>query len=376
MASCISCPYLGDVQKPNAIAGVFDLAFDARDDKALWDVHEIGAKSGWRRGTSFRRELETREVGSQVARLYAFCVPLRSRQDRHIIIELKLIVGRLTLRFSPIRNDARNGKRKRRRTRLGTSRQYRKHRKGLRRLHRDLEEPFSDVPLVWDDDELRALVALRCIQQGYHADAALEELRSYARKLRVPVRVVDDVLGRVVEHFVSGPPGGLPAHIWAMKRAVLARDAELRAGTEELLEDAELRADTVLKARRKSRKLILHAGGKLFTVLEAARALRVSRRTLYHWLQHGIIAHAEKAPYQIAQKEVERVRERIKAKPGTLYRRLMELWGCSYDAARVRVARRRAKGVPNRKIIEEAGAFNPVDEDEEREELRVAVGLN
>ena len=51
--------------------------------------------------------------------------------------------------------------------------------------------------------------------------------------------------------------------------------------------------------------------------------------------------------------------------------------GCSYDAARVWVGRRRAQGLSDGKIIEEAGASNAVDEDEDLVEgLRAEFGLS
>jgi excisionase family DNA binding protein len=232
----------------------------------------------------------------------------------------------------------------------------RKHRKGLRSLYRRFNEPFFAVPLSPDDAELRALVALRCMQQDYHADAARAELVVYARRcgVRDVENVVDDVLREVVQNFVSGPPGGgLRKYIQAITRAVRGQAAADLAGVTD-----------------RSRRYLL-------TVPEAARELGVSRRALYNWIGRGIVVPAKKrTPYRIARAEIERARERVAAKPGTLYRRVMELRGFGYDAARKWVGRRRAKGVPEREIIEDAGASNRVDQDQERQELRVELGLD
>ncbi len=73
----------------------------------------------------------------------------------------------------------------------------------MRWVHRYFDAPPSAVLLVPNDAELRALVALRCMQQDYRADAAREELRSYGLKLRVPKSVLDDVLQDVVDKFLS-----------------------------------------------------------------------------------------------------------------------------------------------------------------------------
>jgi len=162
------------VQKPNTLAAIFDLAVEARADHALWESeHEGGAESWWRGMKSVWREVETRKVGSEVARFYAFCRLLTARPGRpgrYLILKLKLIVGRLELRFSPVPQS----KRKRRKgLQSGRIRALnRKNWSRLRSAHRLFKAPYSAVPLVRDDAELRALLALRCMQQNYHADAA------------------------------------------------------------------------------------------------------------------------------------------------------------------------------------------------------------
>jgi hypothetical protein len=351
------------VQKLDALAGIFHLAVHARDDKAIWGEH-VDAESDRPAGRPFWRELETRKVGSKVVRSYALCVPLLPRPPRpprHIVIELKLTVGGLTLRLRTIPNDAKH--RKRRRTGRGSIDQYRKHRKGLRRLHRRLEEPFSTVPLVSDDDQLRALVALRCMQQEYHAEAALEVLRGYAGMLRVPAHILDDVLSRVVCNFVSGPPGGLPAYIRNMKRVVLAEEADADAERRNRPKDSheaqegDVPDESPLRRRRSSEHVNLYRGEKLFSVSETAHKLRVSRRTVYDWIKRGVLSPAKKKePLRIAQQELERARELSVAKPRTFYRIVMRERGCTFEAARKWVGRRRAKGLSDRDILVPAGA--------------------
>lgn len=355
------------MQKANALADIFDLAVEARADHALWESeHKGGADPWWRSMKSVWREVETRQIGSEEARMDAFCVPLRSRPGLYIIIELKLIGEGIELRFRPVphrrhrkRLRASNlGKPLARRTRKRSPRlraMYRKHRRELRAMHRYFEVPFTVVPLVPDDAELRALVAMRCMQQDYHADAARNELRGYARKMEIPdVRdVIDDVLNRVVQYFVSSEPGDLGSHIKSLKRVVLAEEAEAHArrAAEDAVahgraaEEAAVRGSTAPKARESFPK----PHESLLTVWEAARKLGVSRRTLYHWIQHGIIVLADKYPYLIAPGEVQRVRD---AK--LVYRVVRYLRQCSYDAARVWVGRRRTKGLTDREIIEEA----------------------
>ncbi len=144
---------------------------------------------------------------------------------------------------------------------------------------------------------------------------------------------MNDVLNRVVERFVFAVAGGLPKYVRVVKKAVLAED-------------------WTRTAPKGSRELL--------TVSEAAREQGLSRRTLYQWIESGILVPAEKTPYRIGRKEVERIRERITAKPRTIYGLVMKLRGCSYDAARVWVGRRRSKGLTDREIIEEADAFHSV----------------
>ena len=325
------------MRKPNALTAIFDLAVEARDDDALWEpVQQSGTKSGLLGTKSVWLEVGTREVGSEVGRFYAFHRPFRYPPGRHIVIALKLIVGRLTLKFSRVQHRSKPQRQKRPRSRRLTA-LNRKNWRRLRQAYQHFKSPPSDVPLMRDDAELRALLALRCMQQNYHADAARKELRDYARKLGVPDKddMMNDVLNRLVELFVFGVAGGLPKYIRAIKTAVLA-------------EDAEVRPRNAPKGR-----------GELLTVSEAALELGLSRRTVYQWIQQGIVVPAQKSPYRIAMKEVERVRERM-AKPGTLYRIVMNRRGCSYDVARLWVGRRLAKGAAVRKIIEEAAAFNSV----------------
>ena len=68
----------------------------------------------------------------------------------------------------------------------------REHRTGLRGLHKRLDAPFSVVPLVEDDAEFQALVALRCVQQNHRAHDAYEVLKGYAPELVNRTGIVGD----------------------------------------------------------------------------------------------------------------------------------------------------------------------------------------
>lgn len=366
--------------KPNALAVIFDLAIEARDNRERWETeYHSDIKSGDVAMKPWWQEVQRREVGGEVARLEAFCVPLRARPGRHIIIQLKLIVGGLTLPFSRVapRRREKPGKlvlpkaayrsaealkearrqllfydevRRQRaraaakaeaaRATLKTPSWVRKRERKLRKARRWLQRFYgidTPLPLVPDDRELRALVALRCLQQNCYTAAALSELRGYLRK--IGVSTVDDVkngvLSRVVEYFVSGPPDALRRHIKVMNRAVLAEEFHVGRATQK------------------------RAGAPLQTVLEAAEDLQVSPRTVYRWLESGTIVPVERTMglnrVRIALREVERVRDARIAK--LVYRGVMGLRDCSYDAARMWVLRRRAKGVPDREIVQEARAF-------------------
>jgi hypothetical protein len=72
-----------------------------------------------------------------------------------VTIDLKLTLGALTLRLNrPVAADL-----------------TRARAKQLRTAYRIFGDRFSEVTLVPDDAELRALVALRCVQQGYREAA-------------------------------------------------------------------------------------------------------------------------------------------------------------------------------------------------------------
>jgi hypothetical protein len=184
------------------------------------------------------------------------------------------------------------------------------------------------VLLVPDDTELRALVALRCFQQDYCAEAAFQELSGYASSVGVPELVMDDVLSRLAERFVTvHRPYALTNYVGVLKRALLAQEAEA------------------------SRKPVGLAPRGLMTVPEAALECGVPRRTVYHLIKTGVLPVVERRPYRVAVDDLERVQRDV---PGTVYRAVMKLRGCSYDAARNWVQRRRAKDLADDEIIIEA----------------------
>ena len=376
VASFVCC-YSVHVQKPNILAPLYQFALAVRDDDALWLDPVAGSEDPVPQGNrkSQWREIGTREIGGEVGRIYAFRVALRHRPGVHITIEVRLTVGSLRLTFSRLPDRRRGDWPPARRVLSRTPRASpstatrafnRKHWKRLRSLHRRFDAPPSAVLLVPDDAELRALVALRCVQQEYRADAAWEELRSYGLKSEVPKSVLDDVLQDVVDKFVSvRRPQALTKYVGLIKRSFLARDREaaLARDAEAALarEEAALALEETALAR--DRKAHAHtaprAHGGLLTVPEAARECGVPRRTVYQWIKRGVLSAAEKAPYRVAREEVERVHSEV---PGTAYKAVMKLRDCGYDNARMWVRRRKGQGLSIPEIIKEAAESRRTEE--------------
>jgi excisionase family DNA binding protein len=276
------------------------------------------------------------------------------------VIELHLS-GKPELRLSRVE------KRPRKRRAFKRSRQasadLRRHWKELRAFRKRHEELPNTVSLVWNDAELRALVALRCAQQGYRADVALAELREYALGLGVPDQSIDDVLTRVMQGLVAfSTPGGLPRYIRLVKRAVLAEEADESAGVKEFDEERfevergdERDGQSDHRVRRK-RLAIGIKGSEPLRVSQAARFLGVSRRTVYYWIETGKLTAAggKSSSLRIEREEIERVGKLTQLRPGDLYNFVMDHRERGYDAARMWVRRRRLKGLSDRQILEEA----------------------
>lgn len=108
-----------------------------------------------------------------------------------------------------------------------------KERKRQRSWRQEDRWPPSQVPLVKDEAQLRALIALRCFQQRCGGEEMLTELRRYvALVLKVHpdeqeepdnLALLWNVANQVVQYAVDYPPNGLPAHIRAVARAVRSK---------------------------------------------------------------------------------------------------------------------------------------------------------
>ena len=86
------------------------------------------------------------------------------------------------------------------------------------------------------------------------------------------------------------------------------------------------------------------SGSRTTTVAEASRECRLPRRTLYHWITTGELS-ADRGRVSVG--DVVRIRS---SRPGTIYRQVMKIRNCGYDAARMWVHRRRAKGLSDDEI--------------------------
>jgi hypothetical protein len=341
------------VQKANALHDLQVLAIELRDNEALWLDPVVAHEERVTRGAGKSRweEIGTRDIGGEEALICSFRKPMRGQPGVHATLELRLTLGGLVLTFSrlsdPVRGNSSPPRVLRRRPRPSPSTRSlafnRRQWSALRSLRRRLGAPPSGVLLVPDDAELRALVALRCVQQDHYAGSALRELRGYALALGVPDTVMDDVLGRVVERFVTvHRPRALQKYVGDIT--------------------------WTLQAKKREAKLLTggSARGEMMTVPEAAHLYGVPRRTMYHWVRTGVLAAAESQPYRVAADDLARV---LKEVPGVTYRKVMELRECNYDAARMWVRRRLDKGISFSEIIKEAeGAYQPEESTESLDE--------
>jgi excisionase family DNA binding protein len=99
--------------------------------------------------------------------------------------------------------------------------------------------------------------------------------------------------------------------------------------------------------------------GDLLTINDASADLGVTPRTVYRWLKDRTLEPASRRPYLISVTEVERFLETNR--PWTVYKAVMKLRGCSRDAARNWVQRRRAKDFADVEIIIQAkGEVPPI----------------
>jgi excisionase family DNA binding protein len=320
------CDFLhpGYVTKANAgLEAIGEIAIAVRDDDTFWsdtvvntdDARESPSQAYW-------KAIDTPEIAGAAGRLWAFRKPLITQPGVAVTIEIKLVVGDLKLRFS--------------RVPLCSGVVLREARRGLRAIHKRYGVQPTNVPLVQDDSELGALVALRCVQQTCYGGAAHQVLRRYVRESAVPDGVVDDVLSRVVENFVSTyRSGALRKYTRLLGRAMLAAEA------------AALQRTTP------------RTRGDLLTINDASADLGVTPRTVYRWLKDRTLEPASRRPYLISVTEVERFLETNR--PWTVYKAVMKLRGCSPDAARNWVQRRRAKDFADDEIIIEAkGEVPPI----------------
>ncbi len=196
------------------------------------------------------------------------------------------------------------------------------------------------VPLVKDDAQLRALLALRCVQQDYRADAARDEVRRYAQKVGVHGSLLDHVTDEAIRCFLAALPNGLPSYL---KES--ARYQGLATWTK----------DASLKFAEAGGRVPVPAGERAWTVSLLALELRVSRETIYYWIKQGTARPLEQRPYRFSHEEVERLKKwRIQSKRA-LYTIIMGRMGVTYDAARMRVCRRVKAGATFKQILEEIG---------------------
>jgi hypothetical protein len=191
--------------------------------------------------------------------------------------------------------------------------------------------PRSQVPLVRDNSELRAALALRCAQQGYRAEEAMQELRRYGRQRGIKEYtqwddpVLDEVLSQTVMNVEELRPHGLPRYLRIVAKATLAGLAEQRTPL-----------------------------GGLLTAIEAASELNVSRRTIYNWSEQGALNPAETNPLMFRWADVDRCRDRRATRLGLIYRLVMERRGVGYHTARAWAKRRLERGMSLKVILEEA----------------------
>lgn len=196
------------------------------------------------------------------------------------------------------------------------------------------------VPLEKDDAQLRALLALRCAQQGYRADAARDEVRRYAQKVGVHGSLLDHVTDEAIRCFLVAVPDGLPRYL---KES--ARYQGLATWTK----------DASLKFAEAGGRVPVPAGERPWTVLDLALELRVSREAIYYWIKQGIARPLEQRRYRFSQEEVERLKKWRNKPKSILYKIIMKRMGVTYDAARMRVCRRVKAGATFKQILEEIG---------------------
>ncbi len=91
------------------------------------------------------------------------------------------------------------------------------------------------------------------------------------------------------------------------------------------------------------------------TINEAVVACRVPRRTLYHWVEIGLLQPVMLNPIMVARGDVESVRDRWR--PGHAYGVVMGLRNCTYAAARMWVRRQRERGLTLTQMYEKLRAL-------------------
>ncbi|MEE8493505.1 MAG: hypothetical protein V3S25_05625 [Nitrospirales bacterium] len=199
--------------------------------------------------------------------------------------------------------------------------------KSVRDFRREHDWPLSEIPLVRHDDaQLRALVALRCLQQEYETVSAERALRAYLQRLGVPERnrwgerFLDEMLDRVVAGFLFPWPDGLPSYVAKSKKWI--------------------RADQARQARAEA------TNGSV-SVHEFARLAGRSPSSVYRLIRSGDLKPVSANPYRLDPADA----DRLPLRPGVLYRAVMELRGGKYEANRMWVKRRRDEALSDREIL-------------------------
>lgn len=220
---------------------------------------------------------------------------------------------------------------------------------------------LSQVPLTKNEGELRALIALRCVQQGYCRDGAWLELEAYARRLRVAwdrdsnlaATIRFEAVEGVIRWGVDYAPGGLATHVRCLARFVQSERWTRGAGErEEIVEQEWERRNEERKRGRIPASAKIPEARDPLTVGEFATLAGCPRRTVYSWIERGLLKPADKNPFRLSRKDLDLARNLVKRKPGALYRAVQQRRGCRYDAARMYVHRR--KGMEKEEILREA----------------------
>lgn len=218
------------------------------------------------------------------------------------------------------------------------------------------------LPLIADEGELDAIVGLRCLQQRHEsaeeqAHQALSRHVEDELRKRLPGPADPHVVAEVIEdlagfnagrpRFPIAKPGALGAYAQRRYRALLSRHrgagldptAPTASGSPSVVSVPE--AAGIVSASR------LRARGRGGDRRARRGTDNLEPSTIYRWIREGRLEPVSRRPTRVRLDEVERLAL-------DLVGVVMELRRCSYDAARVWVSRRRAKGMGEVDILLQA----------------------